>query len=373
MSAIPSLLEAFRVLPDPRLERGKDHLWDELLFMAVCTLLTGGESFYAMEDFASLREEWLRTFLTLPGGPPSHDTFNRLFAALDPVAFAETFATWTEGLRARLPQGEREIVALDGKAARRALNSGQGARCLVSAWATENGLALGQVQVADKSNEITAVPALLRALELSGCIVTADALHCQKNTAKEIREADADYVLALKGNQGVTHQEVKTYLDEAIARADPKLAVLETLEKGHGRIETRRYWQSAHIGWFADRAEWEGLASVGVVESRREVVGGPVSVERRYYLCSLPVGVEVFARAVRGHWAIENNLHWSLDVVFGEDQSRARTGFTVANLGVARRLALNLLRQDRTPGRSTKRKQMRAALDPDYLASLLKL
>lgn len=348
----------------------------DLLVIAVCTLLTGGESFYDMAHFVRLREDWLRTFLALPGGAPSHDTFNRLFAVLDPAAFAETFAetfaTWTQSVRVALPAGQREIVALDGKAARRALNAGEDTRYLVSAWATENGLALGQVQVADKSNEITAVPALLRALELAGCVVTADALHCQRNTAKEIKEADADYVLALKGNQGTAHQEIKAALDDAIARADPQLATLETVEKGHGRLETRRYWQSADLGWFADRADWEGLASVGVVEAVREV-GGKVSVERRYYLSSLPVDARLFARAVRGHWAIENNLHWVLDVVLGEDQSRARTGFMVANLGVARRLALNLLQQDKTPSLSTKRKQRQAAFDTGYLASLLKL
>ena len=178
-------------------------------------------------------------------------------------------------------------------------------------------------------------------------------------------------MLALKGNQGGAHQEIKADLDDAIARADPKPATLETIEKGHGRIETRRYWQSADVGWFTDRADWEGLQSVGVVESTREI-NGKVSVERRYYLSSLPVEVRLFARAVRGHRAIENNLHWVLDVVFGEDQSRARMGFAVANLGVARRLALNLLRQDKTAGRSLKRKQRRAAFDTCYLESLLK-
>ena len=180
-----------------------------------------------------------------------------------------------------LPAGEREIVALDGKAARRAVHAGEDTRYLVSAWATGQGLTLGQVQVADKSNEITAVPALLRALELTGCVVTADALHGQRNTAKEIVEADADYVLGLKGNQGTAHQEIKEALDDAIARADPKLAILETIEKGHGRIETRRYFQSKNLGWFTDRADWKGLASVGVVEAVREV-DGKVSVERRY-------------------------------------------------------------------------------------------
>lgn len=367
-----SLLEVFSVLPDPRIERGKEHRLVDLLVIAVCTLLTGGESFYDMAHFARLREGWLRTFLVLPGGPPSHDTFNRLFAVLDPAAFAETFVTWTQSVRATLPVGRREVVALDGKAARRAVNAGEDTRYLVSAWATENGLALGQVQVAAKSNEITAVPALLRALELSGCVVTADALHCQKNTAREIKEADADYVLALKGNQRLAYTEIKDALDDAIARADPQLATLETVEKGHGRVETRRYWQSADLQWFTDRAEWEGLASVGVVEATRDL-NGKVSCERRYYLSSLSVDVGLFARAVRGHWAIENNLHWVLDVVMGEDQSRARTGFAAANLGVARRLALNLLRQDSNPALSTKQKQRQAAFDADYLACLLKL
>ena len=232
MSLATRLLEAFSVLPDPRLARGKEHRWSELLFIAVCALLTGAESFYDMEEFACLRQDWLRTFLELPGGPPSRDTFHRLFQVLDPAAFAETFALGTEGLRTALPQVERESVAVDGKAARRALDAGAGGRYLVSAWATENGLTLGQTQVADKSNEITAVPALLRALELTGCVVTADALHGQKNTAKEIREADADDGLAPKGNQGVAHQQIKAALDDAIVRADPKLATLETSEKG---------------------------------------------------------------------------------------------------------------------------------------------
>lgn len=273
MTLATSLLEAFSTLPDPRLEGGKEHRWSELLFIGVGTLLTGGESFSDMEDFAVMRQQWLRTFLALPGGPPSHDTFNRLFQALDPAAFAETFATWTEGLRARLAPttAGREIVALDGKAAKRALNAGPSARCLVSAWATELGLTLGQVPVADKSNEITAVPALLRALELGGGVVSADALHCQRNTAKEIKAADADDVRALKANQGTAHAESKDYLDEAIARALPELAAWQSVEKGHGRIETRRYWQSARLDWFADKGAWEGWQSVGVVEASGEV------------------------------------------------------------------------------------------------------
>jgi len=264
-----------------------------------------------------------------------------------------------------------EVVALDGKAVRRALNRGEDPRVIVSAWATESGLLLGQRKVKNKSNEITAVPELLRALELAGCIVTADALHCQKNIAKEIKEADAEYVLALKGNQGTAFTEVKAFLDDAIARKESHWATWETTDKEHGRLEVRRYWQTEQLDWFADRAEWEGLKSVGVVEARR-TVNGQESVERRYYQSSLRQEVRQFAKAVRGHWGVENSLHWVLDVVFGEDESRARSGSAAENLAATRRLAINLLRRDKTCKRSLKGKLMRAAIDPDYLKRILK-
>lgn len=371
-----TLVEAFSELPDPRVRERCDHLLHEVLVIAVCGMLVGGESFYDMEDFASESEGWLRGFLSLPGGVPRHDTFNRVFQALCPRAFGECFARWTQGVRERLrggaPSAGGEVVALDGKALRRAKGRGQEARVIVSAWATEHGLALGQSAVADKSNEITAVPELLRALELAGCIVTLDALHCQKNTAREIHEADADWVLALKGNQGAAHGEVRAFLDDAIERDAPGLVKMETVEKGHGRIEIRRYWQSGDIGWFADRAEWENLHSVGVVEAVREVGGSAPSTERRYYLSSLPPDIAKFARAVRGHWAVENQLHWSLDVSFDEDGSRARTRHAATNLATLRRIALNLLRADKSSSKSLNRKRLRAALVPAYLLSLLK-
>jgi len=374
-SASKSLVETFRELPDPRVTERCDHLLHEVLVIAVCGLLAGGESFYDMEDFALEREPWLRGFLLLPGGIPRHDTFNRVFQALCPRAFAECFARWTQGVRARLcgaaPAENGEVVALDGKALRRARARTEETRTIVSAWATEQGLALGQSAVVSKSNEITAVPELLRALELAGCIVTLDALHCQKTTAREIHEADADYVLALKGNQGTAHDEVRAYLDDAITRSAPELVQVQTVEKGHGRIETRRYWQSADIGWFADRAEWENLHSVGVVEAVRELPGSPPSTERRYYLSSLPSDITRFARAVRGHWSVENQLHWSLDVTFQEDRSRARTRHAATNLATLRRIALNLLRADKSSTKSLHRKRLRSALDPNYLASLL--
>jgi predicted transposase YbfD/YdcC len=364
---VVSLIALLEEVPDPRVARSREHDLVELLVIALCTLLCRGESFYDMEEFARVRRQWLRTFLRLKGGVPSHDTFNRVFQALDPKRFADCLSRWTQSVRAVLGG---EVVALDGKCVRRALKAGEDARLIVSAWATESGLLLGQRKTRDQSNEITVVPELLRALELAGCILTADALHCQKNIAKEIIEADADYVLALKGNQPAAFEEIKTFLDDAIERHDPALAFFETTDKGHGRIEVRRYWQTEKIEWFADRQEWEGLRSVAVVESVREVKGKQ-SVERRYYLSGLAVDVAKVARAVRGHWKIENQLHWVLDVVFGEDQSRARTGNAAENLAATRRLAINLLRLDKENKRSLKSQRLRATLDPDYLRQLL--
>jgi len=363
-----ALITILRELPDPRVERTKLHKLEDILVIAICALLCGADSFEDMEVFGDAKEEWFRTFLELPHGIPSHDTFNRLFAALDPEQFLESFMKWTQSLRKAVPQ---EIVALDGKALRRALNQGQTAKVVVSAWAAENGLVLGQQKVEDKSNEITAVPELLRRLELAGCIVTLDAMGCQKEIAKEIHEADADYVLALKGNQGTAFAEIKKYLDDAIERKDKELGFVEKADKGHGRWEIRRYWQSGKIDWFADRDQWENLRSVGVVESVREI-GQQRSVERRYYLSSLPVEIETFAKAVRSHWLIENQLHWVLDVHFREDQSRARNKHAAQNLATLRRWALNLIKADQQKKkRSLKGRQKAAGWDNRYLLHLL--
>jgi len=372
-----SLIEHFKDLPDPRVDRTKDHELIDILVIAICTLLCAGESFNDMEDFGHAKADWFKTFLRLRNGIPSHDTFNRVFAALDPQAFGDCFLRWTQSLRAAVAQ---EIVALDGKALRRALNGDHSVKYVVSAWAEDNGLVLGQLKVADKSNEITALPQLLRVLELSGCIVTVDAMGTQKKIATEIIEADADYVLALKGNHETVHEEVKSFLDATVTEKNSKplrpapaaaaLAVLETVEKDHGRLETRRYYQSAELAWFADRAQWEGLQSVGMVEAIREV-GAQRTVERRYYLSSLPLGVETFARAVRGHWGVENKLHWVLDVQMREDQSRARAGYAAENLATLRRLALNLLQREKTKRRGIRGKQLNASWDHAYLLRLL--
>ena len=378
--ALPSLIACFQDLPDPRVDRTKNHKLIDILVISICTLLCCGESFNDMEEFGHAKLEWLKSFLELPHGIPAHDTFNRVFAALDPHRFLDCFLRWPQSLRAAVAG---EIVARDGKALRRALDQGQALPYVVSAWAVENGLVLGQLKVADKSNEITAVPELLRALELRGCIVTTDAMGCQKKIAKHIIDSGAEYVLALKGNHETVHQEVQTYLDDAIRqqaadraarrrRTTAELVAMETVEKDHGRLETRRYWQSDNIGWFADRTKWAGLRSVGVVEAVR-ASKGHASTERRYYLSSLACDIPRFAKAVRGHWGVENQVHWHMDVSFGEDHSRARTGHAAENLATLRRLALNLLTRETTKKRGIRGKQRCAGWDHRYLLHLLSI
>ena len=369
-------------LPDPRLKRRRKHELIDVLMIAVTALLCGAENFTHMAQFGKAKEAWLRTFLTLTHGIPSHDTFRRVFMLLSPEKFSAVFLNWTQSLRQAVGA---EVVALDGKTVRRSFDvaKSQSAIHLVSAWASANRLVLGQIKVDDKSNEITAVPELRRALELAGCIVTVDALNCQKHIAKEIQEADADYVLALKGNHETAHEEIQTFLDaaleETLAAKAPgaklsagaaTLAAWETVDKGHGRVETRRYYQSAELDWFADRAAWEGLTTVGMVEAQREVRGQRTG-ERRYYLSSLPLDVQTFARAVREHWGVENQLHWVLAVQRNEDQNRARGGHAAENLGLLRRLVLNQLRRDTRCQTGIKGKQLNASWDHAYLQSLL--
>ena len=369
MPATDSLSHYFQRLEDPRIARSKRHALHDILIISICALLCGAEGFVDMEEFGHAQRDWLSRLLELPHGIPSHDTFGRVFAALDPAQFAETFTAWTQSLRAALPG---EIVALDGKTLRRSGGATGGPVHLVSAWAADNRLVLGQLRTAEKSNEITAVPELLRRLELAGCIVTLDAMGCQKTIAREIHEADADYVLALKANHEVLYEEIKTFLDDALDHPEnlPAASRHETLEKDHGRIETRRYLCTDQLDWLADRAKWTALRSVAVVEATREL-GGRITRERRYYLSSLPPHAPELARAIRGHWGIENSLHWVLDVALREDDCRVRTGHAAANLATLRHMALNLLRQDTTKKRGIRTKQKIAAWDHRYLLKLL--
>ena len=363
-------------VPDPRLNRTREHNLIDILVIGVCCMMCGGEGFNDMETFGKAKHKWFGGFLELPNGIPSHDTFNRVFSAIDPQAFTECFIQWTQTLRLQLGG---EVVAMDGKALRRAGNKGSDMTYIVSAWASESGLTLGQVKVEDKSNEITAIPKLLRILDLNGCIVTIDAMGCQKKIAKEIIESDADYVLALKGNQGTAHNEIRRFFDDLIPSnhcmgtppVHDHMDYLETVDGDHGRIETRRYWVSNDIAWFEDKKLWEGLQCVGMVESVREI-GDERSYERRCFLISLDCDAHRFAKACRGHWGVENPLHWTLDVTFCEDNSRARTGNAAENLASLRRLALNMLKNEKSQKKlSIRRKRLMAGWNDEYLGKLL--
>lgn len=370
------LMQYLEEIPDPRVKRRRAHKLVDIMTIGLCSILTGGEGFNDMALFGRIKRDWLKTFLELPHGIPSHDTFNRVFSAIDPHCFLDCFVRWVQGI---CPALKGDVVAIDGKALRRALDEGDSIPYIVSAWASENGLTLGQVKVTDKSNEITAIPELLRVLALQGCTVTIDAMGCQKDIAAQIVDKKADYVLALKGNHATVHEEVREFFadavlpcaDQAAQTVTPKtMASSKTLEKDHGRIETRRYWQSSDVHWMQDKKLWKNLRTIGMVESIRRVKGKN-SIERRYYLSSLPLDVEAFAKAVRGHWGVENPLHWSLDVTFREDQSRARSKNAAQNLAMLRRIALNLIKKNPLEKVSQRQKRIFAALDTDFLAELL--
>lgn len=364
-----NILDRFGQIKDPRKDINKLHRLDEILFIALCSTLAGGEGFDDMEDFGRHKKQWLRQFLKLEHGIPSHDTFRRVFSLIRPDQFMDALVEWTQAIREQIA---REVVAIDGKSLRRSGRTKESMVHVISAWATTNRLVLGQIRVDEKSNEITAVPHLLRTLELTGCIVTLDAMGAQKNIAREIHEADADYVLALKGNQGTAHQEVKSFLDDAINRNQTHLDHWQDTDKGHGRIEIRKAWISSQLDWFADKDQWENLQSVGIIESTRQI-GDQTATERRYFLSSLPADAKNFAQAVRSHWQIENCLHWVLDVSLNEDQSRVRTGYAAENLATTRKFALNLIRKDCSHRKkSVKARQKSAAWSEDYLLTLLK-
>lgn len=373
LSPPPLVWDWFAELPDPRRSQGRRHKLRDILAVALCAVLCGADDFTEMEEFGETREAWLRQFLELPHGIPSHDTFGRVFAALDPQAFGRCFMSWVRGV-AELSEGA--IVSIDGKAVRRSYDAARDCPAikLVSAWARENRLTLGQVKVAAGSNEIRAVPELLRALAVKGCVVTTDALNCQKEIAAEVRRQGADYVLALKGNHGSLHERVEQFLSSVREGRTHGFTVGEhrSVEKEHGRIEERHFWQVQAPADLTASGEWDGLRTVGRCEAVREL-DGLVSRHQRYYLSSLPVEAEKFAEAVRGHWAVENSCHWVLDVVFSEDDSRVRVGQAAENFATLRRIINNLLQQERSVKLGVKAKRLKAALDENYLLKVLRL
>lgn len=363
--------EYFAEVSDPRVDRTKLHLLMDILVIAICAVICGADTWVEMEAYGRAKEQWLRQFLTLPNGIPSHDTFARVLARLKPEELQQCFLRW---MRAVSEVTEGEVVAIDGKTLRRSFDraTGKGAIHMVSAWASVNRLVLGQQKVDEKSNEITAIPALLQLLDLKGCIVTIDAMGCQKAIARAIVEQEADYVLTLKANHGLLYAEVQGFFAWAQQRqfVDVPHEYHHTLEQRHGRIEERRYWVVSELSGLRETQGWLGLRSLGMVE-RQRTGAGKTTVEVHYYLTSLAGGGQQFGEAVRTHWSVENGLHWVLDVAFHEDQSRLRRDHAAENFAVLRHLALSLLRQESTCSNGIKVKRLKAAWDEQYLTRVL--
>jgi predicted transposase YbfD/YdcC len=366
-----SLAHHFADLTDPRIDRSRLHELLDIVAIAICAVVAGADSWDDIEDFGNAKIDWLGTFLELPNGIPSHDTFRRLFERLDPAEFQKGFLGWIEALHEAT---ERQVIAIDGKTLRRSFDraKGQSALHLVHAWATANHLLLGQVAVDEKSNEITAIPKLLKMLSISGAIVTIDAMGCQKEIARTIRGREADYILALKANHERLFEQVVAFWDRACARLmkGPDIGYDREWSQGHGRTEARRCWATSDLDWLEGREEWKDLKSVVFIESER-FIGESLSVETRYYLSSLPNDARLLNQAVRSHWGVENSLHWVLDVTFDEDRSRIKKENAPENFGLLRRLALCLLKKEATSKRSIKGKRLRASWDEGYLQRVL--
>lgn len=376
MAAPPTLADYFAELPDPRIERTKHHPLLAIVLIAILATICGADDFVAMEQWARAREGWLRERLALPHGIPSHDTLGRVFARLNGEAFSRCFVAWVTALRETL--GE-QVVAIDGKTLRHSFDraSQKAAIHMVSAWAAANHLVLGQVKVDAKSNEITAIPALLEMLDLHGCIVTIDAMGCQKEIARRIVEQGGEYVLALKGNQDTLYDDVVEFFTDARARqfTDVAHGFSKEVDGGHGRVEIRRCWTVDDIAWLRERHPgWEKLTAIVMVEGIRRLEGKR-SREQRYYISSLggatPEAAARMGEAVRGHWGIENQVHWVLDVSFREDDCRVRMGNAAQNLATVRHVSLNLLRQETSLKVGIKNKRLRAGWDSSYLDRIL--
>jgi predicted transposase YbfD/YdcC len=366
-----SILTHFAALPDPRRERRRLHRLLDLLAIAICAVIAGCDDWVEVAAYGRKKLDWLKTFLPLPNGIPSHDTFGRVFSRLDPHAFQRCFLRWAEAVQTATGG---KLVAIDGKTLRHSFDTaaGKSALHLVSAWAGQNHLILGQRAVDGKSNEITAIPELLALLDLTGAVVTLDAMGCQKEIVSAIRDRGADYVITVKGNQGTLYDDLSDYFIDCLDNdfAAVPYRYQRRVERGHGRHEARHYYVTEVPKALRTRDQWRGLRSVGMVYAERQVGTGEIGGETRFFISSLRPEVKAFARAVRGHWGIENGLHWVLDVAFGEDQSRVRKDHGPENLAWLRRVAVSLLRNEPTKA-SIKCKRKMAGWDDEYLLSVL--
>jgi len=360
----------FGGLSDPR-HHNKKHKLIDIMTIAICATICGADTFKQIEDFGTAKIKWFKKFLELPFEIPSHDTFGRVFAIVDPKEFRSCFINWIQAVQDILAG---QIIAVDGKTLRRSFDKSTDKKPIhmVSAWASESGFVLGQVKTDEKSNEITAIPQLLKMLELSGCIVTIDAMGCQKKIAETIVKKGADYLFSLKGNHGNLHDDVKLFFDGCLKDnfKDIPHSFYETVDGAHGRIETRKFWTVSDINWLYGKRLWKGLKSIGMVESERQI-GDEISKERRFFITSLDSGAKTFGHAVRSHWGIENGLHWTLDIAFREDESRIRKDNSPENFAVLRHIALNLLKNEKTFKGSIKTKRLMAGWETSYLEKVI--
>ena len=366
------LLRLFRDMPDPRMAGKVAHKLHDILVIAVCAVLCGLEHGTQIEDFAHANEAWFRTFLDLPNGIPSHDTFGKVFACLDPDVFEQRIQRWIHALVGSTTEGK--YIAIDGKTLRQSFDraSHKAAIPMINASGHENHAGFGQLKVDDKMNEITAMPPRLEMLQLKEATVTIEAMGCQRDIAQNLIDQGGHYVFALKGNPSSLQEDVQTFLDEVIARGTaPPCDYYETMEKSHGRIETRKYWSCWEVNWLIQRHDWPGLSSMVVLEGTR-TVNGNTSTERRYFI-SAHSGRQArkLAVLIRNHWRVENELHWTLDVSFNEDQCRVRGANAAENLSRIRRITLLLLKNENTCTLGIRSKRAKASYDRSYLLTLL--
>ena len=366
------VLQYFQQLQDPRVERTKDHSLVAIITIAILAVLSGADGFVAVETYGKAKRAWLETFLDLPHGIPSHDTFGRVFGLLDPQELRNSFLGWVSSITEKL---DLELIHVDGKTAKGSYDREGQLKALhsVSAWSSEHGLVLAQQKVDRKSNEITAVPLLLKLLNLKGTIVTLDAMGTQREIASQIKQSEGDYVLALKGNQGKLSQQVSDWFEQAQAKnwQGIESSYYEKVETGHNRIETRQVWAVSitQLPPLHRQSQWMGLTTVVMVKSTRQL-WNKTTTAVRFYISSLEADAQCHNRVIRSHWSIENSLHWVLDVTFNEDASRVRQGHAAENLGLLRRLSVNLLKREPSK-QSLKMKRYKAAMDNSFLLKIL--